>query len=330
MRPTAGAHTCVAALVGLAVQAGTATAQPEGAQGYPSRPVRMVLGSPPGGGTDIVTRTLAQKLSESWGQPVVAENRPGANGMIATDFVAKARPDGYTLLVAIATHAINPTLYPKIPYDTARDFAPITLLAQYPFLLVVHPSLPVRNVRELIALARSRPGQLAYASSGNGSGPHLGFELFRSTAGIDLVHVPYKGAGPATTELVAGQVQVMFNNFLAGLPMIRAGRLRPLAVTGLRRSRAMPEVPTMAESGVPGFDVTGWYALLAPTGTPGAIVGKVQADAARALKLPDVHERLSGEGAETVGNTPAEFSAYLRDELVKWAKVVRAAGVRGD
>lgn len=305
-------------------------AQTELVQGYPSRPVRLVLGSPPGGGTDIVTRTLAQKLTETWSQPAVAENRPGANGMIATDFVAKSKPDGYTLLVAIATHAINPAMYPKIPYDTARDFAPVTLLAQYPFLLVVHPSLPVRSVRELIALARARPGQLAYASSGNGSGPHLGFELFRSSAGIDLVHVPYKGAGPATTELVAGQVHVMFNNFLAGLPMIRAGRLRPLAVTSLRRSRAMPEVPTMAESGVPGFDVTGWYAMLAPAGTPAAIVAKVQSDTARALKQPDVHERLSGEGAEPVGNTPDQFAAFLREELVKWAKVVRAAGVQGN
>ena len=289
---------------------------------YPTRAVRLVVPFPPGGGTDIISRTVAQRLSETWGQPVIVDNRGGANGIIGTDAAAKAKPDGYTLVVVIATHAINPSLYKKLPYDTAADFVPVTLMAQYPFILTIHPALPAKNVREFIALAKARPGQLSYASSGNGSGPHLGYELFKTTATIDVVHVPYKGAGPANVDLISGQVQSMFNNFLAAMPQIKSGRLRVLAVTSARRSQVMPELPTLAESGLPGFDVTGWYALLAPAGTPQTIVAKVQADVAAALRVPAVHSRLSSEGAEPVGSTPEQFAKYLGAEVQKWRKVI--------
>ena len=294
---------------------------------YPARPVRMIIPFPPGGGTDLVARTLAQKLTETWGQPVIVDNRAGANGIIGTDLGAKSKPDGHTLLVVIATHAINPSLYRKLPYDTAADFAAVTLMAQYPFILTIHPSLPAKTVRELIALAKARPGQLSYASSGNGSGPHLGFELFKSMARIDVVHVPYKGSGPANVELIAGQVQAMFNNFIAAIPHIKTGKLRVLAVTSAKRSQVMLELPTLAESGFPGFDVTGWYALLAPSGTPQAIVAKVQADVAGALRVPAVNTRLSSEGAEPVGSTPDEFEKFLAAEIRKWTKVIKDANV---
>ncbi len=302
-----------------------AAAQAGGA--YPSRAVRIVVPFPPGGGTDIISRTVAQKLSEMWGQPVIVDNRSGANGIIGTDLGAKAKPDGYTLLVVIATHAINPSLYRKLPYDTAADFAPVTLMAQYPFVLTIHPALPPKTVKELIALARARPGQLSYASSGNGSGPHLGFELFKTAANIDVVHIPYKGAGPANIDLISGQVQLMFNNFLAAMPQIRAGKLRVLAVTSATRSAVMPDVPTMAQAGLPGFDVTGWYALLAPAGTPSPIVSKVQSDVVAALRVPQLRERLSGEGAEPVGSTPNEFARFLAVEIRKWGKAIADAKV---
>lgn len=294
---------------------------------YPTRAVRMIVPFPPGGGTDLISRTVAQRLSETWGQPVVVDNRAGANGIIGTEAAARAKPDGYTLLVVIATHAINPSLYPRLPYDTAKDFAPITLMAQYPFIITIHPSLPAKTVKELIALARSRPGQLSYASSGNGSGPHLGFELFKSAAKIDVVHVPYKGAGPANIDLISGQVQLMFNNFLAAMPQIKAGRLRVLAVTSATRSQVMPDLPTLSESGVPGFDVTGWYVLLAPAGTPQQIVAKVQADTASTLRVPAVNTRLSSEGAQPIGSTPEQLTKFLANEERKWAKVIKDAKV---
>ena len=298
------------------------------AQSYPSRAVRVIVPFPPGGGTDIISRTVAQKLSEGWGQPVVVDNRSGANGLIGTELAARAKPDGYTLLVVIATHAINPSLYRKLPYDTAKDFAPVTLMAQYPYILTIHPALPAKTVKELIALAKVRPGQLSYASSGEGSGPHLGFELFKSAAKIDVVHVPYKGAGPANIDLISGQVQLMFNNFLAAMPQIKAGRLRVLAVSSAQRSKVMPEVPTLAQSGLPGFEVISWYALFAPAETPPAIIAKVQADTAAALRSPAVSARLSGEGAEPVGSTPEQLGKFLAIETQKWAKVVKAAGIK--
>jgi tripartite-type tricarboxylate transporter receptor subunit TctC len=305
------------------VTATLVTAELVTAQPFPVRAVRMLVPYPPGGGTDITSRLVAQRLAEAWGQPVVVENRGGANGIIGTDLAAKAKPDGYTLVVVIASHAINAALYRNLPYDTANDFTPITLMARYPYIVTSTASLPVRNVKELIALARARPGELSYASSGNGSGPHLGFELFKSAARISVVHVPYKGAGPANVDLVSGQVQLMFNNFLAGMPQIKAGRLRVLAVTSEKRSPVMPELPTLAESGLPGFDVTSWYALLGPAGLPQPIVAKVQGDTAAALKLPAVHSRLAGEAAEPVGSTPGELAKLLAAEIQKWGKVIR-------
>jgi tripartite-type tricarboxylate transporter receptor subunit TctC len=315
--------------VSLLVLALAATAAPaQTPSHYPSRAVRMIVPFPPGGGTDIISRSIAQKLNESWGQPVIVDNRSGANGIIGTELLAKSKPDGYTLGVVIANHAINPSLYSKLPYDTVRDFAPITLMAQYPYILTVHPSVPAKSVREFIALAKARPGQLSYASSGNGSGPHLGMELFKSMAKINVVHVPYKGASPANTDLLAGQVQVMFNNFLAAMPFITSHRLRVLAVTTGQRSKAMPELPTIAESGLPGFDVKSYYALIAPAGTPPAVVSRIQSDVAAALRVPAVHARLTAEGAEPVGGTPEQLGRLLQDEIRKWSQVVREAQVK--
>ena len=288
----------------------------------------MIVPYPPGGGTDILSRTVAQKLSEAWGQQVIVDNRAGANGIIGTDLAAKSKPDGYTLGVVIATHAINPALYPKLPYNTTTDFTPVTLMAQYPFILTAHPSVPAKSLRELIALAKARPGELSYASSGNGSGPHLGFELFKSMAKLDIVHIPYKGAGPANRELMAGHVQLFFNNFLAAMPLIRAGKLRVLAVTSAKRSPVMPDLPAMAEAGLPGFDVTGWYGVVVSAGTPLAIVAKVQSDIAAALRVPAVNSRLSSEGAEPVGSTADEFAKFLQVETRKWAEVIKDARVR--
>ena len=299
-------------------------------QNYPARPVRLVVPFPPGGGTDIVARTLAQKLSENFGQPVVVDNRAGANGIIGTDQAAKAKPDGYTVLIAIAVHAINPTLYARLPYDTRADLLPVSLLAQYPFVITVHPSVPAKGLRELIAFAKSRPNQLSYASSGNGSGPHLGMELFKTMTRIEMVHIPYKGSGAAMTDLVSGQVQVFLNNFLAGMPMIKAGRLRALAVTSAKRSHVMPELPTVAESGAPGYSVTGWYGMLVPAGTPAAIVTTLNEAVVKALRAKDVNDRLSGEAAVPVGSTPVQFAMHLETEITKWASVIKQAGVRAE
>ena len=317
-------NSCRAAVALFVSMAAAAHAQ------YPVRPVRLVVPFPPGGGTDIVARTLAQKLTETFGQPVIVDNRAGANGIIGTDLAAKAKPDGYTLLITIASHAINPTLYAKLPYDTLADLAPVALLAEYPFVITVHPSVPAKRLEELIAFAKSRPNQLSYASSGNGSGPHLGMELFKTMARIEMVHIPYKGAGAAMTDLISGQVQVFLNNFLAGMPAIRAGRLRALAVTSARRSSVMPELPTVAESSVPGYSVTGWYGMLVPAGTPAAVVVALNDGVVKALRAKDVNDRLSGEAAEPVGSTPEQFAAHLRTEIGKWASVIKQAGVRAE
>lgn len=297
---------------------------------YPTRPIRLVVPFAPGGGTDIVARTVAQKLTEIFGQTVIVDNRAGANGIIGTDQVAKAKPDGYTVLITIASHAINPTLYAKLPYDTNADLVPVSLLAEYPFVITVHPSVPAKSLRELIAFAKSHPNQLSYASSGNGSGPHLGMELFKTMTRIEMVHVPYKGAGAAAVDLISGQVQVFLNNFLAGMPMIKAGKLRALAVTSLKRSNVMPELPTVAESGAPGFSVTGWYGMLVPAGTPAAVVNALNDAVVKALRAKDVNERLSGEAAVPVGSTPEQFARHLETEISKWASVIKQAGVRAE
>jgi tripartite-type tricarboxylate transporter receptor subunit TctC len=299
------------------------------AQSYPAKPIRIVVPYPPGGGTDVLARTLAPKMSEGLGQQVLVDNRPGANGIIGTDAVAKAAPDGYTALVTLATHVINPALYAKLPYGP-DDLAPVTLLAEYPFVITVHPSLPVKTLKEFIAFAKSRPGQLTYASSGNGSGPHLGMELFKSMAGVQLTHVPYKGAGQAMTDLLSGQVPVFLNNFLAGAPMIKAGRLRALAVTGARRSSAAPVLPTVMEAGVPGYAVTGWYGMMVPAATPATVLRILHEGTVKALKSREVSGKLAAEAAEVTGNTPQEFAAFLKSETDKWAGVIRRTGVRLD
>ena len=292
------------------------------AQQYPSRPVRVVVPFAPGGPNDIIVRMIAPKLAESLGQPFVVENRAGAGGNIGTDYVAKSPPDGYTLLsVGPGSLIINP-LMGKVPYDTERDFAPVTLMARAPNALVVHPSLPARSVAELIALARARPGAINYASGGNGSTPHLAAALFAGMAGVELTHVPYKGTAPATADLVGGQVQIAFLGIPAVLPYAKSGKLRVLAVTGLRRSPELPDVPTVDESGVPGYEVSPWYGLLAPAATPGAIVARLALEATRIVRAPETREKLALAGAETAGSTPEEFAAVIRADTAAWSRIV--------
>ncbi len=307
-----------ALIVAAAVAQGTA---------YPAKPVRIVVPSSPGGGTDILARVLAQKLSESQGQQFVVENRPGAGQVIGIEAVARSAPDGYTLLMAASAIVINEVLYAKPPYDTLRDFVPVTLGASLPNILVVHPALPVKSVRELIALAKARPGQLNYSSAGSGTSPHLSMELFRLMAGITLTHVPYKGTGPATVDLVAGQVQLSMPNVLTALPQIKGGKLRGLGVTSAKRATGLPDIPAIAET-LPGYEAIQWYGLLAPAGTPREIVNKVQAETARILVLPEVKARLAADGADAVGNRPEEFAAYIRTEIAKWGKVAKAGGIK--
>ena len=292
------------------------------AQPYPSRPVRVVVPFAPGGPNDIIVRLLTPKLGETLGQAFVVENRAGAGGNIGTDYVAKSAADGYTLLsVGPGSLIINP-LSGKVGYDTGRDFAPITLMARAPNALVVHPSLPARSVAELIALARSKPGAINYASGGNGSTPHLAAALFASMAGVELTHVPYKGTAPATADLVGGQVQIAFLGIPAVLPYARSGRLRVLAVTGLRRSPELPDVPTVDESGVPGYEVSPWYGLLAPAATPGVIVERLALEATRIVRAAETREKLALAGAEAAGSTPAEFAAVIRADTATWSRIV--------
>ena len=300
------------------------------AQEYPAKPIRVVVPFPPGGGTDLMARSVMQKLGESLGATVVIDNRGGAGGTIGSDIVAKSPADGYTILIVSGAHAINPSIYLKLPYDSVRDFAPVTMFTSGPGLLVVHPSVPAKSVKEFIALARSRPGQLNYASAGIGTPPHLAGELFKTMAGVNMVHVPYKGNGPAYTDLLGGQVSVMFPTIPTAIPHVRAGKLRALAVTTAKRTAITPELPTIAESGVPGYDVSSWYGLLAPAGTPAAVVAKLQREVARVLRLPDVSERLTPQGLDIVADTPGEFAAIIKSEIVKWAKVVKASGAGAD
>jgi tripartite-type tricarboxylate transporter receptor subunit TctC len=300
------------------------------AQGYPAKPVRVVVPFPPGGGTDIVTRMVMQKLSERLGANFLIENRSGAGGAIGTEIVSKAAADGYTLAMVSGSHAINPGLYKKMAYDAVYDFAPITLLVSGPALLVVHPSVPAKNVRELIALAKARPGKLHYASAGNGTPPHLAAELFKSMAGVDMVHVPYKGNAMAFTDLISGQVSLSFPTIPSALPQVKSERLRALAVTGARRSAVLPELPTIAESGVRGYEASSWYGLLAPAGTPAAITGKLNQEVVQIVYLPEMKERFHEQGLEPVGNTPAEFTKLLHAEIAKWRKVIAAAGAKID
>jgi len=301
------------------------------AQGYPNKSIRLIVPWPPTGTVDILGRTLGQKLSENMAQSVVVENRAGANGIIGSEAAAKAPPDGYTLLVENFTgHAINATLQPKMPYDSLRDFAHISLLAWVPDAIVSLPTLPAKNVQELIALARAQPGKLTYASFGIGSSAHMAGELFKIMAGVDLVHVPYKGGGPAIADLLAGQVSIYIPVLPSVVPHVKAGRLHLLAVTGAQRSSAMPDVPTVAESGLPGFEASNWYGIMAPAGTPPEIVNRVNAETARALQDPDVRKKLAALGFEIKTSTPQEFYGLLKSETEKWARVIKTSGARAE
>ena len=296
------------------------------AQSYPSKPVRLIVPFAPGGPADLQARLIGPKLTEAWGQPVVVENRAGGNTIIATELTARADPDGHLVQIISAGFAINVSLYAKLPYDSLRDFAPVTQLTSGPAIVVVHPSLPARSVKELIQLARSRPGQLTYASAGLPS--QLAVELFKVTTGTDMVHVPYKGAAPAMIDLIAGHVQVSFPTIGGGLPHAQAGRLRALATTGAKRPPAAPDLPTMMEAGVPGYEATNWFGTAVPAKTPPAIVSKLSQEIGRVLRMPDVRERLLSQGMEPVSNTPDEFAAYIRSEMTKWARVVKASGAK--
>jgi len=301
-----------------------------GAQTYPSKAVRLVVGFPPGGATDVVARALGQKMSEAFGQPVIIDNRAGAASNIATELVATSPRDGYTLLMGTISLAINASLYKNLPYDALKDLAPVSQVTSAPFLLVLHPSVPARTVKEFIALAKARPGQLNFASAGNGSGAHLFAEMFRSMAGIDIVHVPYKGAAPATTAVLSGETPFMFDNIVTTLPLARSGKFRALAVTTLTRASAAPDIPTVAEAGVPGYDANSWFGVFAPAGAPPAVINRLHTELVRILKAPDVKERLASFGAEPVGSDPARFAAFFRNEVAKWGKVVRDSGARID
>ena len=321
-----GFTVCV--LAGLAAF-GAATAI--AAESYPAKPIRLVLPYPPGGGSDTIVRPLVQRLSGELGQQVVVDNRGGAGGAIGMEAVARAVPDGYTIVLALTAQlAVNVSLYKKLPYDPVRDYAPITLLATGPYLLVVHPSLPVTSVKELVALARARPGELTFASSGNGSGGHLAAELLKSMTGIKMLHVPYKGGGPALVDVLAGQVQVLFATYASSRGHLRAGRLRALAVSTAKRPAAIPDMPTIAEAGVRGYDSGVWYGMLAPAGTPRDIVAKLNREIVRVLNQPDFHKLLVDQAIDPIGGTPEQLGDFIRSEIVKWAKVVKDSGAKLD
>jgi len=307
-----------------------ALAQRDAALGYPAKPIRLIVPFAPGGGTDITARTIALKLTEAWGQPVVTDNRAGANGTIGVDIATKSPPDGYTLTMISSSHSVNVSLYKKLPCDLVKDLAPITQATTQPYALVVHPSVPAKSVKELIALAKAKPGTLNYGSSGTGGLSHLSGALFASLARINITHIPYKGGAPAMTDVIGGQIQMLFSTILQSHAHIKAGRLRALAVTTAKRSGGAPELPTMQEAGVPGYEVAGWYGVLAPAGTPQAIITRLNKEIVRILHTEDVKERLSADGSEPVGNTPAQFAAHIKSEIAKWRVVVKEAGIRAE
>ena len=318
---------CIAVLSIAALFASTtaAIAQPAA---YPTKPIRIVVAYTPAGATDILARTIGQKLTEAWGQAVIIDNRPGANGNIGTEYAAKATPDGYTLLMVTAgTHGINPGLYRKLGFDAVKDFAPVSLVAMVPNVFVVNNGVPSKDLKEFIAYAKANQGKLNYGSPGNGSTAHLSMELFKSMTGIQMVHVPYKGSAGVLADLIGGQIVVTMDNMPPYVPQVKAGKIRALAVSPARRSPALPDVPTVAEAGVPGYDSGAWFGLVAPANTPKDLVAKLSRETARILKLPDVSARLADLGAESVGGTPEQFSAHIKAEIAKWAKVIRDANV---
>jgi len=307
-----------------------AALSPAQAQQYPSRPVRFVVPFAPGGSTDITARAVAQKLGESWGQTVVPDNRPGANGTIGVDITAKSAPDGYTISMISSSHAVNVGLYTRLPYDLLRDLAPVTQATSQPYVMVIHPSVPAKSVKEFIAYARSKPGGVNYGSSGTGGIAHLGGALLGFIAGIEMVHIPYKGGAPSTMDLIAGQIQMQLGTLLLTGPHIKSGKLRVLAVTTPRRWPGTPELPTMQEAGVPGFAITQWYGMVAPAKTPPAIVNRLSQEISRLLHQPDVKDKLAADGADAVGNTPAEFGAHIKSEVAKYGKLVKQIGLKAE
>jgi tripartite-type tricarboxylate transporter receptor subunit TctC len=323
-------HELRAVVLAVAVAFGVVAPFATGQSTYPTKPVRLVVPFPAGGTTDIIARATAQKLSEAWGQQVIVDNRPGAGGNVGSELVAKSVPDGYTLLMGtVGTHAINPSLYAKMPYDHVKDFAPVILVAGVPNVLVVNPELPVKSVPELIAYAKASPGKLNFASSGNGTSIHLSGELFKAMTGVQMTHVPYKGSAPALTDLVGGQVQLMFDNLPSSLAFIKAGKLRALAVTSTARAAALPDVPTVADF-VPGFEASSWFGILAPAGTPPAIIAKINGEVTKWLATPEAKDKLTAQGANAAGGSPQDFAKHIQAETAKWAKVVKDSGAKVD
>lgn len=314
------------ASIGITITHALAAGAP--AADYPQRPIRLIVPFAPGGSNDIMARIVGQKFHESMGQQVVVDNRPGASGIIGTTLAAQAPPDGYTVLMMSLTLAVNPSLRRKLPYDTAKDLIPVALVASAPLMLVVNPSIPAKSVKELIAHGKANPGKLNFGSGGPGTTPHLAGEMFKTMAGLQMTHVPYKGGGPALTDLVAGQIQLMLENIPSTLPFVKSGRLRGLAVSGLQRSALIPDLPTLDEAGLKGYEIVGWNGLFVPAGTPKAIVARIHQETVKLLAQPDVKQRLATLGAEAVGSSPAEFARFVKAEIAKWARVVKAAGLK--
>lgn len=319
MKPTVVSVIFVAAALVASV---TAVAQP-----YPARPVRVIVPLAPGGGSDYTARFIGARLSERLGQPVVVDNRPAASGIVGTDLVAKAAPDGYTLLLVFSTHAQSAQLFKKLPYDPIKDFAPITEVFATPLVLLVHPSQPIKTIKELVAYAKEHPGKLNYGTSGPGSSPHLMTELLNSMAGIQMTHVPYKGVASVMTALLGGELQIAYSNPVTGAPLWKAGKLRPLGMSGLKRSEAFPEIPTIDETGVPGYEALIWYGFMAPAKTPGAVVDRLHRDVVSVLKIPEVRQTLVAQGNDVIGNTPAEFAAFINKEADKWGALGKRLGI---
>jgi tripartite-type tricarboxylate transporter receptor subunit TctC len=330
MRYSSKASRGMVVLAALWCAGAAADAAAQSAANYPSRPIRWLVGYTPGGTADMLARAVGQKLTEAWGQSVVVENRPGAGTNIATELGAKAPPDGYTLFMPTVANAINPTLYPKLNFDLMKDFIHISNFANVPGIVVVHPSVPARNVRELVALARARPGELRHGSTGIGSPHHLAGEIFKTMAGVKMIHVPYKGASPALNDVIAGHIEIYFGAMVSTLPHVKSGRLRALGVTTLQRVAAVPEIATISEQGLKGFETGSWFGMSVPTGTPREIVTKLHTESVRILALPEVRNRMITEGAEFVADTPEHFTAFLRSEIEKWGRAVKASGAKVD